>query len=140
MAITLHTDTTELPIQTELVQGRHRDEFQVQIDADVLSLKMNTAKAGWPGHDPAKLFQRYVVGKDDASPLRSVVRRACTLHKVDPDFYKDAKTEAGLVVIKFHVSRKVDKDGKPVSDDTLTADGKPKPAEKAPAASGAGKS
>jgi hypothetical protein len=134
MPITLHDDATELPAQTDMVIGRHRDEFQLQIDTDVESLKTNTAKAGWPAFDPSKLFQRYVVGKDDASPLKAVIRRAATLHKVEADFYKDAKTEAGLFVIKFHVSRKLDKDGKPVSDDTLDKDGKPVKKAPAPAA------
>jgi hypothetical protein len=132
MPITLHTEVEELPIQTDLVVGRYRDPFQLQIDADVESLKTSTAKAGWPDPDPGKLFQRYVVDKNDASPLKEVIRRACTLHKVTMEAYKDAKTEAGLIVIKFHVTRKTDKDGKPVSDDTLDKDGKP--VKKAPAA------
>jgi hypothetical protein len=125
MAITLHTDTVELPEQTELVVGRHRDEFQLAVDGDVLILKAATAAAGWPEMDPTKLFHRYVVGADDAASMKGVVRRACTLHKIEADFYKDAKTEAGHVVIKFHVSRKLDKDNKPVADASLDADGKP---------------
>jgi hypothetical protein len=88
-------------------------------------LKGGTAAGGWAEHDATKLFQRYVVGADDATAMKGVVRRACTLHKVDADFYKDAKTEAGHVSIKFHVSRKLDKDGKPVTDALLDADGKP---------------
>ena len=128
MAITLHTDTEEvLPEQTEEVQGRYRDEFQQQVDADVHGLKMRTAAAKWPAHDPKHHFQRYVVGKDDVGALKGVIRRAGTLHKVEPAFYKDAKTEAGHVVVKFHVDRKVDKDNKPVADDALNADGTPKP-------------
>lgn len=125
MAITLHTETVELPEQTELVQGRHRDDFQLAVDGDVLILKAATAAAGWPEHDPTKLWQRYVVSADDTGAMKSVIRRACTLHKVEADFYKDAKTEAGHVSIKFHVSRKLDKDNKPVADPSLDADGKP---------------
>jgi hypothetical protein len=105
MAITLHTDTVELPEQTELVQGRHRDAFQREIDGDVLIMKHATAAAGWPEPDPTKHFLRYVVGPDDATEMKSVIRRAATLHKLDPQFYKDGKTEAGHVVIKFHVTR-----------------------------------
>jgi len=125
MAITLHTDTVELPEQTDLVVGRHRDEFQQDTDGDVLILKGNTASAGWPESDPTKLFHRYVVDADDATEMKSVIRRACTLHKVEAVFYKDAKTEAGHVSIKFHVARKLDKDNKPVTDASLDADGKP---------------
>jgi len=128
MAITLHTDTAELPEQTELQAGRERDEFQVQIDKDVASLKAKTAAAKWPTPEPTKLFHRYVVGADDKSALKAVIRRAGTLHKVEALFYKEAKTEAGLIVIKFHVARKLDKDNKPVADDTLNADGTPKAA------------
>jgi hypothetical protein len=125
MPITLHTDNVELPEQTELVVGRFRDEFQLSVDADVLILKAATATAGWPEHDPTKLFHRYVVGADDVSAMKGIVRRACTLNRVEADFYKDAKTEAGHVSIKFHVSRKLDKDNKPVTDAALDADGKP---------------
>jgi hypothetical protein len=125
MPITLHTDTVELPEQTELVVGRFRDEFQQAVDGDVITLKAATASAGWPEHDPGKLFHRYVVGAEDSVPMKGVIRRACTLAKVEADFYKDAKTEAGHAVVKFHVSRKLDKDNKPVADPSLDADGKP---------------
>jgi hypothetical protein len=134
MPITLHTDVTDLPEQTELAaDARIRDEFQVSVDGDVETLKMATAKAGWPKPDPKRLFHRYVVGSDDRAALKGVIRRATVLHKVEADFYKDAKTEAGHYVVKFHVSRKLDKDGKPVKDESLNADGSPKPAEKADA-------
>lgn len=125
MAITLHTDTVELPEQTELVIGRHRDDFQLAVDGDVLILKAATAAAGWGEQDPTKLFHRYVVGAEDATAMKGIIRRACNLNKVEADFYKDAKTEAGHSVIKFHVSRKLDKDNKPVVDPSLDADGKP---------------
>lgn len=69
-AITLHTDVTELPEQTELEIGRFRDEFQLMIDKDVADLKLATAKAGWPDPDPTKLFTFYVVGKDDMAALK----------------------------------------------------------------------
>src|SRR5262245_41041517 len=123
MPITLH-DTTdvELPVQDKLVQGRHRDEFQLQIDSDVRTLKHNTATAGWPEPDPTRLFQRYAVDKDDVSGIKAVIRRACTLLKVEADFYTDAKTPEGYVLVKFHVSRKTDKDGKPVPDNSLNED------------------
>jgi hypothetical protein len=131
MAITLHTDdATELPEQTELLAGRERDDFQVQVDNDVQALKLATAKEGWPKPDPKKLFRRYVVGSDDKAALKAVIRRAGTLHKVEAIFYKDVKTEAGHIVVKFHVTRKLDKDGKFVKDDTLGPDGKPKAAAK----------
>jgi hypothetical protein len=131
MAITLHTDVTDLPEQTELAAGRERDEFQQKVDSDVAALKTKTATAGWPAPDPKRHFQRYVVGKDDRAALKSVIRRAGTLHKVEAQFYKDAVTEAGHAVVKFHLARKTDKDGKPVADDTLNADGTPKPTPKA---------
>ena len=126
MSITLHTEAEELPDQTELVAGRERDAFQLQVDKDVNALKIATARAGWSDPDPRRLFHRYVVGSDDKAALKSVIRRAGTLHKVEAVFYKDAKTEAGHVVVKFHVTRKLDKDGKPVKDDTLNKDGTPK--------------
>jgi len=136
MAITLHTDIPEsqLPEQTELVEGRHRDEFQRQIDADVLKLKIDTARAGWPDPDPTKLYHRYVVGADDVAALNQVIRRAGTLHKLEIEFYKKAKTEAGHWAVKFHVSRKLDKENKPVDDDTLDKDGKWKADTEKPAA------
>lgn len=137
MAITLHTDVTDLPEQDELIAGRERDEFQRQVDGNVAELKNATATAGWPAHDSTKLFRRYVVAADDKAELKSVIRRAGTLHKVDPVFYKDATTEAGHAVVKFHVARKrvmvngepKMENGKPVyvKDDTLEANGKPKP-------------
>lgn len=130
MAITLHTEE-KLPEQTELAPGRERDDFQLQVDKDVADLKIKTATAKWPKHDPRYHFQRYVVGKDDLAALKSVIRRAGVLHKVEPIFYKEVTTEAGHKVVKFHVARKVDKDGKPVTDDTLNADGTPKKPEPA---------
>lgn len=125
MAITLHTEEV-LPEQTELAAGRARDEFQQQIDKDLEALKLATARASWPAPKPDKLYGRYVVAKDDKAEMKAIIRRAATLHKVEADFYKDATTEGGHVAIKFHLSRKLDKDGKPVKDDTLAADGKPK--------------
>jgi hypothetical protein len=127
MPITLHTEETEvLPEQTELAAGRVRDEFQLDVDKDVEVLKLATAKARWPEPDPERFYHRYVVGSDDKGEMKSVIRRACTLHKVEAVFYKEAKTEAGHIVIKFHVARKLDKDNKPVKDDTLRPDGTPK--------------
>jgi hypothetical protein len=125
MAITLHTaeDVKELPEQIELIAGRERDAFQLQIDKDVHALKMTTAKAGWPSPDPKRLFHRYVVAADDKGALKAVIRRSGVLYHVEPVWYKDAKTEAGHVVIKFHLTRKVDKEGKPVKDEELNADG-----------------
>jgi hypothetical protein len=133
MAITLHTDVQDkLPEQTELAaDARVRDEFQQQIDKDVEKLKLATAKAGWPKADPAKLYHRYVVGADDRAALKGVIRRSAILHKVEAVFYKDVKTEAGHMVVKFHVARKLDKNGKPVADDTLNGDGTPKVAKAA---------
>jgi hypothetical protein len=133
MAITLHTDDVkDLPEQIELIAGRERDEFQQMIDKDVHALKVSTAKAGWPTPDPKRFFHRYVVAADDKGALKAVIRRAGVLHKVEPVWYKDAKTEGGHVVVKFHLARKLDKDGKPVADDTLNADGSPKAAPAAP--------
>ena len=132
MPITLHTDETEeLPEQTELAAGRERDDFQRAVDGHVEALKLATAKAHWPTEDawkrdPAKLFHRYVVNGDDAAEMKANIRRAATLHKVEPLFYKNGKTPAGHAVIKFHVIRKTDKDGKLVKDDTLREDGTPK--------------
>jgi hypothetical protein len=126
MAITLHVTPAEtIPDQDELVQGRFRDEFQLQIDAEMAALKVRTATAGWPDPDPKTPFLRYVVDSDEVTAMKGVLRRAATLHKVEVDFYKDAKTEAGHVSIKFNIGRKTDKDGKPVKDDTLNADGSP---------------
>jgi hypothetical protein len=130
MAITLHTDTATLPEQTDLEVGRTRDEFQLKVDKDVEALKNKTANAAWPAFDPAKLFQRYVVGADEKTALRGVIRRAAILHKVEAAFYKDGKTEAGHAVVKFHLSRKLDKDNKPVADTSLDSDGKPVPVVK----------
>lgn len=133
MAITLLTEPVEtLPEQTDLAEGRYRDEFQQQVDGHIANLKVSTAKAGWPDPDPKKHFHRYVVGADDKAALKAVIRRACTLHKVEPQFYKDAKTEAGHIVVKFHVERKRDKDGNFVADDTLDANGKPVPPKPEP--------
>lgn len=127
MAITLHTDTevTALPEQTELAVGRERDEFQQDVDADVAALKVDTAKAKWPSPKPDKHFRRYIVDPTDKGEMKRIIRRACTLFHVDPVWYKEAKTEAGHLVIKFHVQRRLDKDGKFVKDETLNTDGTP---------------
>ena len=126
--ITLHTDIAPdtLPDQTEELAGHKRDAFQLSVDNDVAKTKLATAKAGWPDHDPTKLFHRYVVDVKDSSALKGVIRRAATLHKVEASFYKDAKTEGGHAVVKFHTDRKLGADGKPVKDDSLNADGSPK--------------
>jgi hypothetical protein len=126
MAITLHTDVADLPEQTELIAGHERDEFQLAVDKDVTALKLATAKAHWPKSDPKRLFHRYVVGADDVNALKGVIRRSGTLLKVEPQFYKNAKTEGGHIVVKFHVARRTDKDGKPVKDAALNEDGTPK--------------
>jgi hypothetical protein len=127
MPITLHTTADEvIPEQTELAAGRERDEFQQTVDRDVEALKIKTAAAGWPVVDPKQRYHRYVVGADDRAALKSVIRRAMVLNHVEAVWYKDLKTEAGHFVVKFHVARKLDKDNKPVKDDTLTVDGKPK--------------
>lgn len=131
MPITLHTETEAIPEQTELAQGRERDDFQLQVDNDVHALKLTTAAAKWPAPDPKRHFQRYVVGKNDLGGLKSVIRRAGVLHKVEPVFYKEVTTEAGHKVVKFHVARKLDKDNKPVKDDELNTDGTPKKVEPA---------
>lgn len=132
MAITLHVEE-KLPEQVDLEVGRVRDEFQLQVDKDVLALKERTAKAKWPEPDPTKLYHHYIVSSDDMAALKGVVRRACLLNKVEAIFYKNAKTEAGHIVVKFHVARKpLMKDGKEVTqngqpvyvpDDTLNDDG-----------------
>lgn len=128
MAVNLITATSEkIPEQTELQTPRERDEFQQTVDQDVSALKLATAKAAWPKPDPKRLYHRYVVAKEDRAELKSVIRRAAALHKVEAIFYKDGKTEQGHVVVKFHVARKLAKDGKSfVADDTLGEDGKPK--------------
>lgn len=108
--VALISDVAEVPEQTEFAQGRTRDEFQQKIDREVGHLAENTAKAGWPAPHPGRLFGRYVVAKDDVAALKQVIRRAATLHKVGLLFYKDATTEAGHKVVKFHVKQK------PVSD------------------------
>lgn len=130
-AITLHTADAKvaeaLAKATDLQAGRTRDEFQVKVDGDVRTLKADTAKAGWP--EPgleATPFHYYVVGKDDKAELNGVIRRAGTLHKVEIDFFKPVTTEAGHVIVKFNVSRKLDKDDKPVKDESLNDDGSPK--------------
>lgn len=130
MAITLHTDAKVLetiPEQDELMAGRSRDDFQRQVDRDVELLKIKTARAGWPeaGTKTAP-FHRYVVGKNDKAELNGIIRRAATLHKLEADFFKPVTTEAGYVAVKFNVSRKLDKDEKPVKDDTLDTNGKSK--------------
>lgn len=130
MPITLHTEAAilaKLPEQDELMLGRSRDDFQKQVDRDVELLKIVTARAGWPEPGTKGMpFHRYVVGKDDKAELNAVIRRAGTLHKVEIDFFKPVTTEGGHVAIKFNVSRKLDKDDKPVKDDTLHDNGKSK--------------
>lgn len=125
MPITLHTDEEAIPEQTELHQPHVRDEFQQEVDGHVGALKVKTAAAKWPEPSAKALFHRYVVGADDRAALKAVIRRATILHKVVPLFYKDAKTEAGHYVVKFHVARATDKDGKPVKDESLNDDGTP---------------
>jgi hypothetical protein len=106
MPITLHTDLQELPEQTELFEGHLRDDFQKAVDADVAKLKEATEKAGWPAHQPGKLFHRYVVTSTDRVELKKVIRRAASLAKVVVVFYKDAKTAEGHAVVKFHVAKR----------------------------------
>lgn len=118
-------DPAAIPAQTELSAGHERDDFQREVDSHVGALKIATAKAGWPQPEPTKHFRRYVVAPEDKAALKGVIRRACTLHKVEAVFYKDVKTAAGHVAVKFHVARKLDKNGKPVADSTLDRNGTP---------------
>jgi hypothetical protein len=105
-----------------------RDETQVALDTAVGGLVKSWAEAGKPGRDKAPA-KRYVVVKADVSGLKSMIRRACTLHKVAPVWFVDNKRDDGTVAVKFTVGPIPPKAPKPdpAADTAPPADPAPKP-------------
>jgi hypothetical protein len=102
MALTVTQPTTP-DTQEELSTGRsrERDETQVMIDGIYGELVAEWDKAGKPEPGKGNPFRRLAVAKADVSELKSMIRRAATLHKVAPVYWKDAKNDDGTVTVKF---------------------------------------
>lgn len=102
MALTVTQPTTP-DTQEKLSTGRsrERDETQVMIDGIYGELVAEWDKAGKPEPGKSNPFRRLAVAKADVSELKSMIRRAATLHKVAPVYWKDAKNDDGTVTVKF---------------------------------------
>jgi hypothetical protein len=94
---------TDGDTQNELsAKSRDRDETQVALDGQVKTLAEAWNAAGKPGPESAPK-KAYVVASGDVSGLKQMIRRACSLHKVAPAFFKDVKREDGNTRVKFTV-------------------------------------
>lgn len=100
------------PVDEELkVRKPHvteRDETQMDVDA-----RTGKAAAAWkdmpnhlkvPEHNRPRV--RLAVDPDDKSELKRIIRRAATLHKVDPVYFEDATDDKGRAVVTFTVGPK----------------------------------
>lgn len=91
-----------------------RDDLQREIDNMVGTLREAWTEAGQPTRDTLRTSagfkraakRRLVVLREDATPVKNMVRRACTLHKVEPVFAKNRALDDGTVAVKFTVGPK----------------------------------
>jgi hypothetical protein len=81
-----------------------KSKTQIQIDTDVAELAQQAQLAGWPAHDPSKLYQRYLIRPQDRTALGSAIRRAAKASNVSLVYYKDVTAGDGLISVKFHVA------------------------------------
>ena len=104
MAITFNeTPETVEDTQTEIASGRsrERDETQVALDTVVGAMVKEWESNGKPGPADAPR-KRYTVLTADKSAFKGMIRRATTLHKVSPVWYKDVKS-GDKTTIKFTI-------------------------------------
>lgn len=129
---------TETPETVEDTQSdlavnrkRDRDETQVALDSVVKAMVEAWEAAGKP--DPADApRKRFTVPTKDRSAFKAMIRRATTLHKVAPVWYKDVASGTSTTV-KFTIGPAPVKETK--ADET-SAPAAPAPAPaQAPAAS-----
>lgn len=92
--------TPEQDTQTTVRQNSHaRDDFQKHIDGIIGGVVKDWHDKGRKSPDKAP-FARFTVAKTDVADMKSVIRRAFTLHKHAPVFYKDAVGQDGNVTVK----------------------------------------
>lgn len=92
--------TPEQDTQGTIRTNSHaRDEFQQHIDGIVQKVVKDWHDKGQKSPDKAP-FVRLTVAKTDVADLKSAIRRAFTLHKHAPVFFKDAVGKDGNVTVK----------------------------------------
>lgn len=98
-------DMTDDDDQTEVKPPRatDRDEDQIQIDGFVAELATSWQAAGKPKQESAP-WRKLIVSKTDVSATKNMIRRACTLAKVSPLYWKDATRPDGRISVKFTVT------------------------------------
>lgn len=121
--------------QTEVVdrKSRERDETQTAIDNAVKEMVAKWHEAGKPEPHSDRPSKRYVVVKEDRTPLKGMIRRAATLHKVEAILFKDHVNEDGTVAVKFTIGDKPAKSNGTAPAETPTAPVDDAPADDAPA-------
>jgi hypothetical protein len=105
MAITFsETPETVEDTQTEIASGRsrERDETQQALDALVAAMVKEWESNGKPTAENGAPRKRFTVPTADKSAFKSMIRRATTLAKVAPIWYKDVKSGDNTTV-KFSI-------------------------------------
>jgi hypothetical protein len=89
-------------------QDRTRGEDQQAIDAELgKTVKAYTAKGGPATAEASRPRVAFAVAPEDKSELKGMIRRAATLHKVEPVFFEDGTDDAtGEVVVTLTVGPK----------------------------------
>jgi hypothetical protein len=91
--------------QTEVKPpASERDENQQYIDGEIGAAKTAWEDAGKPAHAGKEWTRRFHVAAEDKAAVKQMIRRALTLHKVGATWYKDVKTEDGVVSVKLHLA------------------------------------
>lgn len=138
MAISFtETPETVEDTQSDLAVNRKRDRDETQVALDTLVKAMvevwETAGKPGPAEAPRK---RFTVPTKDRSAFKAMIRRATTLHKVAPVWYKDVASGTNTTV-KFTIGpapvRETKADAGPAADAAITAAHREGTAPSAPA-------
>jgi hypothetical protein len=115
--------------QTEVRNTRNteRDEDQQEVDKLTEPLVKSWRDAGQPKQE-ASPWRKLVVAKTDVSAVKSMIRRACTLYKTVPLYWKDVTRPDGRVSIKYTVTTPPPRKDKNAPAGNATAAPQPAPA------------
>lgn len=105
MPITFNeTPETVEDTQNEVASGRsrERDETQLSLDNIVKAMVAEWTSKGKPTPENGAPRKRFTVPTKDRSAFKNMIRRATTLHKVTPMWYKDVKSGDNTTV-KFAI-------------------------------------